>query len=75
MESIKQNIQMKIEDIFLYEPKQPFSVNLNIHENNLSEVFTKLKDIYLKGLIIQIKGGLDYSGNNTLEIDKKSKTY
>ncbi len=75
MNTIKQNIKMKIEDIFLYEPKPPFSVNLNIPENKLSDVFTKLKDIYIKGLIIQIKGGLDFSGNNTLEIDKVNQTH
>lgn len=66
------NIKLKIEDIFQYEPKPPFSVNLNIaNTNNIGELFTKMKDLYIKGLIILTTGSLDISGNKvSLEIDK-----
>ena len=66
------NIQLKIEDIFQYEPKPPFSVNLNIaNTNNIGELFIKIKDIYIKGLIILTMGSLDISGGKVnLEIDK-----
>tara|TARA_B100001093_G_scaffold519293_1_gene607580 strand:+ start:2887 stop:3525 length:639 start_codon:yes stop_codon:yes gene_type:complete len=66
------NIKLNIEDIFQYEPRPPFSVNLNIADaNNIGELFTKMKDLYIKGLIILTTGSLDISGNKvSLEIDK-----
>ena len=66
------NIKLKIEDIFQYEPRPPFSVNLNITDaNNIGELFTKMKDLYIKGLIILTNGNLDISGGKvSLEIEK-----
>ena len=76
MSTIEKNIKMNIEEIFMYEPKPPFSINLKINQGqNLTDMFKKIKDIYIKGLIIQIKGRIDNSGNNTLEIDKVNQNH
>ena len=66
------NIKISIEDIFSYNPKPPFSVKLDLFSpdnNDISTLFNKIKDIYIKGLIVQINGSLN-SGNNELQIEK-----
>jgi hypothetical protein len=77
MNNIK-NVKITIEDIFNYEPKPPFSVKLDLFlpdNKNVSTLFTKIKDIYIKGLIIQTGKTLNKSGTNNLEVDKVTQTH
>ena len=72
MNNIK-NVKVTIEDIFNYEPKPPFSVKLDLFSRdnkNISTLFNKIKDIYIKGLIIQTGKELNNNGPNNLEIEK-----
>lgn len=72
MNNIK-NVKVTIEDIFNYEPKPPFSVKLDLFSPdnvNVSTLFNKIKDIYIKGLIIQTGKKLNNNGPNNLEIEK-----
>ena len=45
----------KIIDILRGDPNKPFSINLQINtkNNDVKELFEKIRDIYLKGLSIQ----------------------
>ena len=77
MNNIK-NVKMTIEDIFNYEPKPPFSVNLDLFSPdnvNVTTLFNKIKDIYVKGLIIQTGKELDNNGPNNLEVEKVTQTH
>ena len=42
-------------NIFKGEPKDPFTLNMNIHKENLQtkDIFNQLKSLYCKGLLIQ----------------------
>ena len=42
-------------NIFKGEPKDPFTLNMNIHKENLqtNDIFNQLKSLYCKGLLIQ----------------------
>ena len=69
---IMDNIKITIDDIFKYEPKPPFSVKLDLFspdELDVTALFTKIKDIYMKGLLIQTGKILNTSGPNNLEIE------
>jgi len=71
MNNIK-NTKVTLDDIFKYEPKPPFSVKLDLfspYEQDVTALFTKIKDIYIKGLLIQTGKILNASGPNTLEIE------
>lgn len=58
--------EFSIIDILTNEPKDPFSINLNIKTDNgtTEELFLRIKNIFLKGLIIQSGNG----SNDTINI-------
>tara|TARA_X000000368_G_C22918798_1_gene662067 strand:- start:14 stop:664 length:651 start_codon:yes stop_codon:yes gene_type:complete len=77
MNNIK-NVKVTIEDIFNYEPKPPFSVKLDLFSpdnKNVTTLFNKIKDIYIKGLIIQTGKALDNNGPNNLEVENVTQNH
>jgi hypothetical protein len=53
--NIIQEQECNILELFKREPKEPFSINMNIHSENttMSDIFNKIKSIYCQGLMIQ----------------------
>tara|TARA_B100000795_G_C22790876_1_gene436881 strand:- start:655 stop:1284 length:630 start_codon:yes stop_codon:yes gene_type:complete len=63
---------LSINTIFNGEPKPPFSVKIDLFSNEKNDIvglFTKIKELYIKGMIIT-RGGVIGKGNNNLEADK-----
>jgi hypothetical protein len=46
--------EINIISLLKNEPKEPFSININIENANLNKIFQKLKNIYAQGLNIQV---------------------
>ena len=57
--------KLNIVDLLKSKPKDPFSINLNINSElgTTEELFNKIKDIFIKGLIIQSGDEIENSIN------------
>jgi len=78
MDNIKKEEEIPLEDILKNEPRPPFSVNLNLFSpdnNDISKLFTGIKNIYIKGLIIQTGDTLNKIGPNNLKAEKVNETH
>ena len=78
MDNIKKEEEIPIENILKNEPRPPFSVNLNLFSpdnNDISKIFIGIKNIFIKGLIIQTGGTLNKIGLNNLEAEKVNETH
>ena len=63
-------------EIFKYEPKEPFSLNMQMSGKNLGtkHIFENLKGLYAKGLLIQ-NGKKVHPTVNKIEINKVTKSH
>lgn len=76
MDNIKNIEEIPIENILKNEPRPPFSVNLNLFSpdnNDISKLFTKIKNIYIQGLIIKTEGTINKVNN--LKVEKVNETH
>lgn len=72
------NIKLSLQDIFNDEPKPPFSVKLelfSIKNKDITSFFSEIKNLYIKGLIVQTGQTLNVGGSNNLNIEKVKKTH
>jgi len=75
MDNIK---EIPIEDILKNDPLPPFSINLNLFSpdnNDISKLFTGIKNIYIQGLIIKTGDTINKAGINNLKVEKVNETH